>query len=172
MFVKFLNGFQNFVSIDFWTVLFAWVNLLIVYLILKKLLFVPVKNMIDSRQKEIDDMYSEAEENKSSAKAMKEEYTEKLRAAEEEKDAILRDAVRKAQLREEEIIREANEKAARTMEKASEQIELERIKALNEVKDQVSETAIMIAEAVIKRDVNADEHQKLIDDFIREMGDN
>ena len=64
------DAFESFVGVNVWTMLFAWVNLLIIYLFLKKILFKPVKNMIDSRQKEVDDMYSDAEAAESSAKAM------------------------------------------------------------------------------------------------------
>ena len=61
---------ESFVGINVWTMLFAWCNLLIIYLFLKKILFVPIKNMIDSRQKEVDDMYENAENAETDAKAM------------------------------------------------------------------------------------------------------
>ena len=167
----FVDKFEAFVGVNPFTMIFAWVNLLILYLFLKKLLFKPVKNMIDSRQKEIDDMYSDAESSKESANAMKLEYEEKLEHANEESEAILKKAVRRAQLREEEILKEANEKAARTLERASEQVELEKKRAINEVKDEVSKMAVGIASAVIERDVDAGEHKELIDEFISSMGD-
>ena len=100
---------------------------------------------------------------------MKSEYEEKLRAANEESEAILKSAVRKAQLKEEEILKEANEKAARTLERAEEQVELEKRRAVNEVKDEISDMAIGIASAVIGRDVKEDEHRELIDDFIKNL---
>ena len=99
----FLDKFEAFVGVNFWTMIFAWCNLLVLYLFLKKLLFKPIKNMIDSRQKEIDDMYSDAEESRASAAALKAEYEEKIGHANEESEEILKKAVRKAQLREEEI---------------------------------------------------------------------
>ena len=61
-------------------------------------------------------------------------------------------------------------KASRVLERAEEQIELEKKRALNEVKNEVSSMAIGIASAVIERDVSADEHRELIDDFINNMG--
>lgn len=167
----FVDKFEAFVGVNPFTMIFAWVNLLILYLFLKKLLFKPVKNMIDSRQKEIDDMYSEAESSKASAAEMKAEYEEKLEHASEESEEILKNAVRRAQLREEEILKEANAKAARTLERATEQVELEKKRAINEVKDEVSDMAVSIAAAIIERDVDADEHKALIDEFISKMGD-
>ena len=165
-----LDKFESFVGVNLWTMIFAWCNLLILYLFLKKLLFKPLKDMIDSRQKEIDDMYSGAEEAKKSADEMKAEYEEKMSHAAEESEEILKNAVRRAQLKEEEILREAGAEAARTLERAEEQIELEKKRALNEVKDEVSAMAIGIASAVIERDVDEREHRELIDDFINNIG--
>lgn len=166
----FLDKFEAFVGVNFFTMIFAWINLLILYLFLRKLLFKPVKNMIDSRQKEIDDMYSDAERSRTDAAAMKSEYEERIEHATEESEEILKKAVRRAQLREEEILAEANEKAARVLERAAEQVELEKKRAINEVKDEVSDMAISIAAAVIERDVDENEHRKLIDEFIDQMG--
>ena len=169
--VEFLNGFESFVGVNFWTVIFAWCNLLILYLVLKKFLFKPIKNMIDSRQKEIDDMYSSAEEAEKNAKQLEAEYTEKLAAAREEGEEIVRIAQRRAILREEEIIKEAEATADRMVERAGEEIELERRRAVNDIKDEVSRVAISIAEAVIERDISEGEHKALIDSFIDKMGD-
>ena len=167
-FVK--NAYESFVSINGWTMLFAWCNLLIVYLFLKKLLFKPVKNMIDSRQKEVDDMYENAESNRRSAEQMKAEYEEKLNQAQQESESIRRTALRQAQLKEEEILREADLKAARILERAEEEVELEKKRALNEVKDEVSALAIGIASKVIERDVSDKEHKEMIDSFIDGIG--
>ena len=166
-----MEGFESFVGVNFWTMIFAWINLLILYLFLKKLLFVPVKNMIDSRQSEIDGMYSDAEEKRTEAAAMREEYERRLGEAAEESEQIVKAAHRRAQLREEEILRQADEEAERIIRRAEEEIELEKKRAINEVKDEVSELAIGIASAVIERDVSESEHRALIDDFIRTMGE-
>ena len=165
-----LDKFESFVGVNFWTMIFAWVNLLILYVFLKKLLFVPMKNMIDSRQQEIDDMYSDAESAKDGAHKLKSEYEEKLTRANEESEEILKNALRRAQLKEEEILKGANEEASRVLERAEEQIALEKKRALNEVKDEVSAMAIGIASAVIERDVSESEHRELINDFINNIG--
>ena len=167
----FLQKFEAFVGVNPWTMLFAWLNLLILYLFLKKLAFTPLKKMIDSRQKEIEDMYSEAENTRIDAENMKADYEKKLDDARNESEAILKDAQRRALLREEEIIKEANDEAARVLKRAEEQIELDKKNALNQVKNEVSEMAISIASAVIERDVKADEHSELINQFIDDMGD-
>ena len=166
-----IEAFESFVGVNFWTMIFAWCNLLVLYVVLRKILFKPVKNMIDSRQREIDDMYSDAEKLREDSAVMKADYEEKLGRAKEESEEILKNAVRRAQLREEEILREANEKAARVMKRAEEQVELEKKRAINEVKDEVSDMAIGIASAVLERDIDRKEHEALIDEFIRTMGE-
>ena len=165
-----IEKFENFVGVNFWTMIFAWINLLILYILLKKILFKPLKNMIDSRQKEIDDMYQSASDAESDAKSLKAEYEEKMSSAKDESEEIVRAAVRRAQLKEEEILREANVKAARTLERAEEQIELEKKRAVNDVKDQVSSIALDIAAAVISRDVTGSDHEQLINEFIENIG--
>ena len=167
----FEENFESFVGVNLWTMLFAWINLLIVYLFLRKLLFNPVKNMIDSRQKEIDDMYKDAEDAKASAGEMKADYEAKIAKAQDECDDMLKKAVRRAELREEEILREADAKAKRTLERADEQIALEKKNAINEVKDEISDMALDIARAVIERDISKKDHEGLIDDFINKLGE-
>ena len=115
-------------------------------------------------------MYSDAEKNRADAAVMKADYEEKLTRAQEENEEILKKAVRRAQLREEEILHEANDKAARVMKRAEEQVELEKKRAINEVKNEVSDMAIGIASAVIERDISREEHEALIDEFIRTVG--
>lgn len=165
-----LDKFESFVGVNLWTMIFAWVNLLILYIFFKKLLFKPLKDMIDSRQKEIDDMYSDAENARSTADELKAEYEDKIGRANEESEQILKQAVRRAQLKEEEILKEAGEEANRVLERAEEQIALEKKQALNEIKNEVSAMAIGIASAVIERDVSEVEHRELIDDFINNIG--
>ena len=163
--------YQGIISFDVWTSLFTLCNLLLVIYFGKKFLFGPVKKMIDERQREIDGMYEDAGKSKEDAAKLKEEYEVKLQKAEEESEELMRRTVRNARLKEEEILKEAAEQARRTKERAEEQIALEKRQAMNDIKDEVSAIAIQIAEAVVARDVAAEEHAELIDGFIAGMGD-
>lgn len=163
---------ESFVGLNVWTILFAWCNLLILYLFLKKILFKPVKKMIDSRQQEVDDMYSGAEAAEADAKAMKAEYEAKLAKADEESEEILRTAQRRAILKEEEILKEASVEATRIRDRATDEIALEKKRMLGEIKDEVSGMAIDIASAVIGREVSDKEHEQFIDQFIDGLGGN
>ncbi|MBR6825858.1 MAG: F0F1 ATP synthase subunit B [Oscillospiraceae bacterium] len=163
---------KAFISIDIWTCLFMLGNLLLLYWLMKKFLFGPIRVMIVERQKEIDDLYADANQSKADAAELKDQYEARLAEANEEKEEILRTAYRKAQLREEEILREAQDKAAATLKRADAQIELEKKRALNEIKDDVSTMAVDIASAVLSRDIRPKEHTALIDSFIENLGEN
>jgi F-type H+-transporting ATPase subunit b len=165
------DAFESFVGVNVWTMLFAWCNLLILYFFLKKILFKPVKNMIDSRQKEVDDMYGDAENAKSAAETLKAEYEEKLSAANLESEEILRSAQRRAVLKEEEILKQATQEASRIRDRAEEEIALEKKRMLDDVKNEVSGMAVEIAAAVIGREVSEKEHEQFIDDFIDKLGE-
>ena len=165
------DAFESFVGVNVWTMIFAWCNLLILYLFLKKILFKPMKDMIDQRQKEVDDMYKNAQDAETQAKEMKVSYEEKLNRANEESEEILKTALRRAQLKEEEILHDAQVEASRICERAEEQIALEKKRALSEVKDEVSGMAVEIAGAIIGREVSEKEHAEFIDSFIDNVGD-
>lgn len=164
-------GSGEFLNINFFTALFTLVNTIALFLVLKHFLFQPVMNMIEDRQKEIDDMYSEADNAKTSAKAMEAEYKQKLSNAVETGDRIVKEAVARAQSREEEIIRNANAEASAIMDKASADIAQEKKKALNDAKDEISVIALAIAGKVVGRELNAADHAQLVDSFIKELGE-
>ena len=73
-----MGQFESFIGVNFWTALFVLLNTLIIFLVAKKFLFVPVHNMITQRQEEIDGMYSAADQAKSDAQALKDEYQSRI----------------------------------------------------------------------------------------------
>ena len=162
---------QPFVSLDIWTMIFAWGNLIILFLFLKKILFAPLKNIIDQRQKQIKDMYDEAQADKDAAASMRVEYEQKLAEASAQGEEIIRSAVARAHKQEEDIIRDANETAAKALRHADEQIEMERKKALNQLKDEVSSMAVDIASAVIEKNLSEEDNREIVDRFIGHLGE-
>lgn len=166
-----MEGFESLVGVNFWTALFGLCNMLITFAILKKFLFKPVKQMIDDRQQEIDNLYADADNSKKQAEELRQQYDAKMKNAVAEGEQIIRTATRQAQDREEAILQDAQAKAARTMERAQEQIELEKKQAMNSLKDQVSDMALGIASAVLQEDIDSKKHARLIDSFIKDLGE-
>lgn len=163
--------YESFVSLDVWTMLFAWGNIIILFLFLKKFLYKPLMNIIETRQKQIKDMYDEAEKEKNSAKGMRVEYEEKLAKASAQGDEIIKNAVQRAHRQEEAIVKEANETAAKTIKRAEEQVEMERKKALNQLKNEVSGMAVDIASAVIEKNLTKEDNTRIVDQFIGQLGE-
>ena len=162
---------QPFIGLDVWTMLFAWGNLIILFLFLKKLLWVPVKNIIAQRQAEIDGLYSDAESSRVAADEMKEEYEQRLKEASVEAAGIVKEATDRASRKGDEIVQQAQEEAAALKRKADKDIEMERARAMNELKDQISDAAVQIAGKIVEKEVRAEDHEKLIEAFIDKVGE-
>ncbi len=163
--------FESFIGVNFWTALFVLLNFLVLFFVAKKFLFKPVKDMIDSRQQEIDDMYAQADAAKANAEAMETEYKSRLAEAQETGDTLVKEAMARGKNREEEIVRQANREADAIREKATADIAREKQKALNDAKDEISSIALEIAGKVIGESMDGEKQQKLVDSFLAELGD-
>ena len=163
-------GFEELLGVNPWTALFTLANTVALFLVMKKFLWVPVLKMIEDRQQEIDSMYAEADTAQAEAKALQAEYQQKLAVAAETSERMVKEAVARGQSREEEILRQANREAAAIMDKASADIAMEKKKAINDAKDEISVIALAIAGKVVGRELNGDDQAKLVDSFIDELG--
>ena len=166
-----MEKFQEFVAIAPWTMIFTWVNLIILVFLMKKLLFKPVLNMLEARDKEVNEMYSKAETAQSSAEALEKEYNEKLSSAKEEAAKIMKDAKHDATLRGEEIVGEAKREASAILEKAQKEIEREKEAAISEIKGDIADIAVDIAQKVIEKDLHKKDHERLVEEFIDAWGE-
>lgn len=166
-----MSGFENFIGFNPWTALFTLLNMVLTFLILKKFLFKPVTKMIDDRQKEIDGLYADANAARQDAEAMRADYDRKLSEAKQTSAQIVSEAKQEANRRSDEIIRQARQDADALRQKAGTEIALEKKKALNEVKGDISKIALDIAGKVVEREMNEKDQERLIEGFLREMGD-
>lgn len=165
-----MGYFEEFIGVNLWTALFTLLNTLTVIFVGTKFLFKPVMKMIHDRQKEIDDIYQDADSTKKQAAALENEYREKLSAAQATSEQMIKEATARAQQREEDIIRQANADAAAILNKASADIAQEKKKALNDAKNEISDLALTIAGKVVGRELNGADQARLIDQFINEIG--
>ena len=166
-----MQNFESIVGVNFWTALFTLCNMLITFLILKKLLFKPVKKMIDDRQKEIADQYAEAERRRQEAEQAKLAYDQEIAQAKQKRDEIVREAAELAHRQERDILNAAREEAKAITAKAHSDIRQERRKVFNEMKTEISDIAIEIAEKVTEKEIDSDKHRELIDSFIAQIGE-
>lgn len=161
----------DLVSIDPFSIIITIINLFILFFIFKKFLFKPVQAIFDKRQQEIDKIYSDAESAQSAAEKDKTEYRKKLEDADSEAASIIKSASDKATKLSEGIIDEANQKASYMLKKADEDIAQERKKAVNDIKDEISSISVDIAQKVIEREIDGNDHKSLIDSFIDGIGE-
>ena len=164
-------GPGEFLSIDFFTALFTLGNAVVSFWVLKKFLFKPVMKMIQDRQKEIDDMYADADKSKQEASELRTEYEQKLSAANQTSERLVKEAVERGQQRQDEILRQANAQADAIREKAQADIALEKKKALNDAKNEIADLAMDIAGKVVGHSLQTADQEKLVDQFIAELGE-
>ena len=160
-----MSGVQEFFSIVPWTIIFQFCNLLILCLLIKKFLFQRVMLVLDQRQKEVDNIYAAANEDRGRAAELKQNYD--LRMA----DQLMKKTVASANLRSDAIIDDAQKQAANMMRRAESEIAQERVKAFAEVKKEISVMAVDIAEQMVSREIKAEDHAELVDEFIRNAGE-
>ena len=166
-----MNAVQEFLSITPWTIVFQICNLLILFMLIKKFLFKRVMAVLDKRQQEIDGIYDAAGKDRDEAAQMKAEYAERMSSARDEADRLVRNAVDTAQRRGDAIVEEAQAQAAHMKQRAETEIEQEKKKAYNELVGEISGMAADIAGKMVEREINAEDHRELVDEFIRNAGE-
>ena len=159
------------ISINLWDVLISLCNLTILFFVLKKFLFKPVKNVMDKRREEIDKDYADAARSKNEAMQAKEEYEEKLASAQDEAASIMQDATDLAQKRGEKIVEEARLRAEHIVAQAQSEADLRHKKATEDIKQEIVEVSSALAEKMLEREINEEDHRGLIDSFIKKIGE-
>ncbi|MCR5828834.1 MAG: F0F1 ATP synthase subunit B [Lachnospiraceae bacterium] len=139
-------------------------------LLIKKFLFKPIRETLAKRQDLADEKIRKAEADKAAAEEMKSTYEKNMQQAKDKAGEILATAQKTAASQSDEIIRAANEQAVAIKSKAEADIAQERRKAVNELKGEIGSMAMEIAGKVIEREIREEDHAKLIDEFIENVG--
>ena len=164
--------YQSLVTVNPVTLIAQICNLFIQLLVVKIFFLDKIKAILDQRREAADKQITEAENAKSEALAIKQTYEQNMLEAKAKADDLLLTAQRTANSRSEEIISQAQQQAAQIKSKAAADIALEKKKALNEAKNEISDLAMAIAGKVVARELNAGDQADMIDRFIDELGDN
>lgn len=146
------------------------INIFILFFALSYLLFNPVRDVLEKRRKKIADELDKAAGDMADASALKEEYEAKLKNVDKEAEDILEAARKKAKTRETEILDEARAEAARIIERANREIELEKKKAIDDLKQEVVSIAALMAEKAVGNSIDVRIQDALIDETLKEMG--
>lgn len=159
------------ISVNIWNILISLCNLVLLYVVLKKFLYKPVKKMMAQRQTELDEKYSRAQEAESAAESKKEEWDKKMQTSREEADEIIQKAVANANKSGERIVADAKDKADGIIRQAQTEAELERKKANDEMKREIVDISTMLTKKMLDREINEEDHRKLIDTFVENLGE-
>ena len=162
-----MDLYQSLVTVNPVTLIAQICNLFIQLLIVKIFFLDKIKAVLDKRRETADKQIADAEAAKSEAAAIKQTYEENMRQAKTKADDMILSAQKTAAQRSEEIISQA----AQIKTKAASDIEMEKKKAINEAKDEISELAMAIAGKVVARELNDADQDGMIDRFIEELGD-
>ena len=166
-----MNAVQEFISITPWTIIFQICNLLILFTLIKKLLFQRVMDLLEKRQQEIDGIYDAAGKDRNEAAELRAKYTKRMSNARAEADKLVKNAVDNAARRGDAIVQEARDEATHLKQKAEIDIAQERRKAYNELVGEISGMAADIAGKMVEREINEADHRNLVDEFIRNAGE-
>ena len=161
----------DIISVNIWQILIALLNLTILFLLLKKFLYKPVEKTLKKRQQEIDEQYSKADITNKDAENLKAEYETRLNGAKIKAENIINDAAAAAQTRSDKIVDDAHAQPDAIINRAKTQAELEKARAEEDIKEQIIDVSSHLAEKLLSREINADDHKDLIDSFIDKIGE-
>ncbi len=155
---------------NIYTYLFSILNLLVLFYLLKIILFKPVTKIMNTRTEGIKERIENAKNNTIIAQELKLKYENQILDAKEEREAILTEARKKALIDAENIIRNTKIQAEQIIEKANERAQREVELALEGVKNQITTLSLQAASKILSKNMDSSENRKLIDEFLDEAG--
>jgi F-type H+-transporting ATPase subunit b len=153
------------VDISF-TIVMQWINFGLLLFLMYTLLYKPLMGFLDARSKKIADDLNEALNNKEESLKVLDEYKSRIKDIEAEADKMFADVRKKAEAEKHAIIESARTESKQIIEATKREIELETSKARAQLKQEVASLVIECSEKVLLREINAADHQKVIQDFL------
>lgn len=141
------------------------------FLLLSYLLFNPARNLMEKRQEGIREQMETAAREKQDAIQFKAEYDEKIKNVQKETDEILSEARKKALKKESVMLEEAREEAAQIVARANREVELEKSKVKDEMKQEIINVATAMAGKIVASSLDESKQSQLLADTLEEMGD-
>jgi F-type H+-transporting ATPase subunit b len=151
-----------FSSLIFWEV----VSFAILFFLLYKFAFPGILGILEERERKIKDSLDQAERHRAEAERKLKEYEAKLNAAGKEAEAVMAQARERAQRLLEENEQRLSADAERIKGDMTREIEHERRKAVQEIRNQTTELALLVAEKVVGRSLTDSDHRRLADEAL------
>jgi F-type H+-transporting ATPase subunit b len=147
----------------------TFVNIGILFFILRAILFKPVTKFMDARAKKIQDTIEQAEKDKSQAKLLLSQYEDQLKHAEEEADKIIHAAREQAGEQADRIVAEAREEAGRYIESARRQAEAEQRSAFAEFRKNAAKLVLAASLKFAGREFRQEDNRRYADMLLEEI---
>jgi F-type H+-transporting ATPase subunit b len=151
------------------TFLVTLINIAILFVILRAVLFKPVTKFIEDRRAKIEDGIAQAERDKAQAKTLLDQYEEQLKNAGTEAEVIIRTARESAERESERIIAEGKARAENLVNAAQVQIHSERQAALALFKAEAATLVVAAATRLLRRDLNQEDNRRLAASLLQEV---
>lgn len=146
------------------------VNIVILFLILRALVYKPVKKFMAARAEKINAQFDEAAEKVKEADALKEKYNGELAAISEAADAERRRAIDEADKRAQQILEDANEEAKQIKESAAVKAEHDANRLMDDMRERIADLAVEIAGKVVEREVQKGDNEDIIEKYFDRVG--
>jgi len=160
----------NALGVDLTEIIFALVNFLILVFFLGKFLYKPTLAMFEKRRNTIQTALDDAANAREEAIKAKEDYEMQIADAESEAREIVKEARLHAEQQAAKIIEEAATEAAALKAQAASNIEREKARAVNDMKVQVAELAILVAQQVMEKEISVTGESEIVDGIIERVG--
>ena len=165
------DTYQQIITVNLWQIVISLCNLCVLFLIVKRFLYKPVKKILAQRQAHVDGVYEQADEALRKAEAEQAAWAEKMTHAREEADAIVKRASENAQRSGDAIVADARSRADGIVRQAKEEAHLTVVQAQEGIRHEIAGVSAELAEKLLGREINEQDHRNLIDAFIEEMED-
>ena len=165
------EGQSNLFAGDIGNAVWTLVIFLLVVFILGKFAWGPLLSSLQQREEFIRRSLQEAKDDRESAEARLAEFEAKLADAGAQAAEIVDQGKRNAEAARASIEERAREESDKMIERAKREIELAKQSAIKDLYATSSDLATEIASRILQRELNPQDHEKLIADSIRELGD-
>ena len=149
---------------------FTMVNVLILYVFLKYVLFIPVRKLLEERKKRLDDQNARAAADTAEAQKLKAEYEQRILEAGREADNILGESRREMIKKEQEVLDDAKTRAADIMSAARSEASKDFEAAQSSVRDEVKDIASAMAARVTNQKIDRPVDDALLNEALKEAG--
>jgi F-type H+-transporting ATPase subunit b len=141
----------------------------ITFFVLRKWIFGPVQQAIDSRRNRILEALNEADKARDEARRLLEEHRSLIGQARSEAEQILSEARRVADSQRERLREEIEADRQRRLEETSRQIEAETHRALAQIREEVAELTLIATARVTGKVLTQEDHKRLIEDAVSDL---